>query len=98
MDQKQFKELKWTIAGGALFMGGFLCGGIFMDTPWWRGGLLAGMLIVAVGLWMMLYPPLKRWWKSDRIQTWWDRIQAWWETGKTENDSGETSEDEKNEQ
>ena len=24
MDQKQFKELKWTIAGGALFIGGVL--------------------------------------------------------------------------
>ncbi len=89
MDQKQFKELKRTIAGGAMLIGGAI---LVPAWPWVGGG------IAFAGLWMMLYPPLKRWWKSDRIQTWWDRIQAWWETGKTENDSGETSEDEKNEQ
>ena len=72
-------------------MGGFLCGGIFMDTPWRRDGLPAGMLIAAVGLWMMLYLPLKRWWKSDQAQ-------MWWETGKTDGASGETPEGEKKDQ
>ena len=91
MTPKQLQELGRTIAGGALFIGGFLCGGVFIDTPWRKAGLLAGMLLAVIGQWMMLYPPLKRWWKSDQTQT-------WWETGKTEDASGEAPEDGKKEQ
>ena len=91
MAPKQMQELCRTIAGGALFIGGFLCGGVFVDTPWWKAGLLAGMLLAGIGLWMMLYPPLKRWWKSDQTQT-------WGETGKTEAPSGKAPEDGKNEE
>ena len=50
---------------------------------------VGGGAIAFAGLWMMLYPPLKRWWKSDQTQ-------MWWETGKKEPPSGEAPEDGKN--
>ena len=71
MDQKQWKELNQTIAGGALFIGGFIGGGVMggiMADPWWKAGLLAGMLLAVVGLWMMLHRTLKRWWNTGTIR------------------------------
>ena len=82
MNPKQFNRLNQTIAGGSLFIGGFIGGGImggmlaFTENPWWKAGLLAGMLLAAVGLWMMLYPLLRRWWKADQTQTWWETGRA----------------------
>ena len=82
MDPKQFQELCRTIAGGAMLIGGTI---LVSAWPW------VGVVLAFAGLWMMLYPPLKRWWKSDQVQT-------WWETGKTGNASGETPEGEKKDQ
>ena len=56
MDQERFKELKWTVAGGAILIGGTI---LVSAWPW------VGVVLAFAGLWMMLYPPLKRWWKSD---------------------------------
>ena len=82
MDPKQFQELCRTIAGGAILIGGTI---LVSAWPW------VGVVLAFAGLWMMLYPPLKRWWKSDQTQ-------AWWETGKKEPPSGEVPEDGKNEE
>ena len=82
MDPKQFQELCRTIAGGAILIGGAI---LVSAWPW------VGVVLAFAGLWMMLYPPLKRWWKSDQTQT-------WWETGKKEPPSGEAPEDGKNEE
>ena len=82
MDQQQFRELWRAITGGALLIGGAI---LLFAWPW------VGGVIAFAGLWTMLFEPLKRWWKSDQVQT-------WWETGKTGNASGETPEGEKKDQ
>ena len=68
MDQKQWRELNQTIAGGALFIGGFIGGGVMGGIMAEKAGLLAGMLLAVVGLWMMLHRTLKRWWNTGTIR------------------------------